>query len=405
MDPLRILTVARTLPHQIQGGMEESAWNLARALSRAGAQVTVLTSSLDHEDRRWTRDGVDVHEIAYVPRRLRSKPQHRWWRHFGAAAARYAKREGLLDETDVVHAHSSYGGSFLGLRPRPPVVASIHGTAWGDYVRGSRERLRREVGAFHPRRLLQLAAVLFDEARMRRQLSRLDAVVAVGPLLVEQLGGIGEDDPRLRVISNGVDPDAFPAIDRRRAREELGLPLEDPIVLYLGRLEAYKGVLALHEAVAGQPPAHLVLAGEGTLLEELQRRVRLHPGASRIHVVGRVDASERARLYAAADLFCLPSAQEGQPVTLLESLAMGTPVATTRPWLPQTLHPFAVFGGDVGRLVRDGLALSRAVRPEETRNTVLGGFTWDHVAEEYLTLFRALVEARTPGPSVSAGAA
>lgn len=389
---LSVLSVCRTLPVHVRGGMEEASWNLARALARSGATVTVLTTSFDHIPREWTADGVAVHELAYVPERLRSRPTYRWWPHFAAAAHAFARDAGL--RPDVVHSQSLYVRGFLADRPRPPVVATLHGTPMGDYLGGAREKLVREVGRWHPRFFLQYGAVHLAHRRVARELRRLDGIVAVSSDLAGRLPGVRAGDPRLAVIPNGIDPEQFPWVDREEAREALGLPAEGSLLLFLGRVEEYKGVGRLVDALARFPDLRLVIAGDGPYLPTLRDRLRHDPSADRVHLLGKIEDSRRPFAYAAANLSCLPSRMEGQPVSLLESLAMGTPVMTTRPWLPDELRPYAAIDEDVARGIAAGLSLAERVDRKSVREAVLGRFTWDRVAQRYLAFFGELAAGR-----------
>ena len=389
---LSVVSLCRTLPIHIRGGMEEASWNLARALARAGAQVTVLTTSVDHTPREWTADGVAVHELAYVPRRLRGKARYRWWPHFARAAHAYARGAGL--KPDVVHSQSLYAAGFLRDRPRPPVVATVHGTPMGDYLGGSRDKLVQEVGRWHPRVLLQYGAVRLADRRAARELRGLDAIVAGSAVVAATLPGVRPGDPRVVLIPNGIDATQFPWIPREQAREALGLPRESRILLFLGRVEEYKGVGRLVDVLGRFPDARLVVAGEGGYLAALRERLRHDAAADRVRLLGPIDDAQRPLAYAAADLLCLPSRIEGQPVTLLEAMAMGTPVMTTRPWLPAELLPYASVGEDVEAAVAGGLALSARTDRRVVREAVLDAFTWDQVARRYLDLFGRLRESR-----------
>jgi glycosyltransferase involved in cell wall biosynthesis len=385
---LSVLTFARTLPVHVRGGMEEATWYLAKALASLGVRVTILTSAIDHQTRIWTRDGVTVHEVAYVPERLRSAPRYRWWSHFGDGAAAYADRLSL--GADVVHTQSFYANGILLRSPRPPVVVTVHGTAAGDYRGGSREKLIQEAGFFHPRRIAQRVAVARATSRERRQLRSASAVVAVSEVV---LGMLPKSLPvdRLRTIPNGIDPRLFPAISRAEARDHLALPSDRRILLFLGRVEEYKGVGRLLEALSSFPEAMLVVAGEGPDLEEFRAKVRLHPAKDRVRVLGSVPDSERPFLYAAADVFCLPSQYEGQPVSLLEAMAMGTPVAMAQNWLPGELRGYASVDPDCSRMIEAGLRLADRLKPGQMRTAILSGFTWEHAAREYVRLFRSLL--------------
>lgn len=103
-------------------------------------------------------------------------------------------------------------------------------------------------------------------------------------------------------------------------------------VLFLGRLEAQKGVLDLLHAFApvsrAYPPARLILAGDGdpAPVHELARRLGL---VAQVQTPGWIDAAERARLLASAAVFVLPSHHEQMPMSLLEAMAAGTPVVAS----------------------------------------------------------------------------
>jgi glycosyltransferase involved in cell wall biosynthesis len=115
-------------------------------------------------------------------------------------------------------------------------------------------------------------------------------------------------------------------------------PGATPTVLFIGRLSAIKGVDVAIEAVslleqAGQP-VKLLIAGEG------KERTRMEAAARRLGInaefAGRVNARERERLLAHADIVVVPSIvlpggrTEGLPVACLEAMAAGRPVIASR---------------------------------------------------------------------------
>lgn len=154
------------------------------------------------------------------------------------------------------------------------------------------------------------------------------ALVAVGERVRDELveAGIGQRD-RFTAIAPGVEEP--PAIDREIARQLLGLPLEVPVVLFVGRLTAVKRPDRLVEAfgmvLERVPEAVLAVAGEGELLEEVRRSVE-RLGDS-VRFLGW--QSDVGRLYAAADLVVISSDNEGMPVTLIEAAMAGVPGVTT----------------------------------------------------------------------------
>ena len=154
------------------------------------------------------------------------------------------------------------------------------------------------------------------------------ALVAVGERVRDELveAGIGQRD-RFTAIAPGVEEP--PAIDRELARQLLGLPLEVPVVMFVGRLTAIKRPDRLVEAfgmvLERIPEAVLAVAGEGELLEEVRRSVE-RLGDS-VRLLGW--QSDVGRLYAAADLVVISSDNEGMPMTLIEAAMAGVPGVTT----------------------------------------------------------------------------
>ena len=69
---------------------------------------------------------------------------------------------------------------------------------------------------------------------------------------------------------------------------------------------------------------------------------------------------------------------------------MGTPVATSRPWLPRELLPFSAIGTDIEPVIRAGLKLSQSVNRLDLRRLVLDRFNWNRLARDYLTIFQNL---------------
>ena len=384
---LSVLTLARTLPSQITGGLEESSWNLARSLSSLGVEETILTTSFRGQSVVRKEDGVTIHELAYVPGRLRSKPTYRWWPYFARAAASYARDLGL--SADIIHTQSLYANGFLEFPARPPILATVHGTPRGDYYGGARTKLIKEVGVVHPRVLYQYFAVVGATYRAKKQLRDVDAIVPVSQNVAEALPGVPRGDPRVVIIPNGIDPKDFPWIERGEARESLGLSNNATVLLFIGRMEESKGVGLLLNALRAIPEAILVVAGAGPYLEPFRTLAAKDPSVSRVRILGPV-RKERFLLYSAADLFCLPSRNEGQPVSLLEAMAMGTPVATSRPWLPRELLPFSAIGTDIEPVIRAGLKLSQSVNRLDLRRLVLDRFNWNRLARDYLTIFQNL---------------
>ena len=105
-------------------------------------------------------------------------------------------------------------------------------------------------------------------------------------------------------------------------------------VLCVGRLVPEKGQLILVRAVALMlergVAVELVLVGDGPARAGLEREVSRLGLADHVEVLGALGTDRVAEQYAHADVFCLASFAEGVPVVLMEAMAAGLPVVTTR---------------------------------------------------------------------------
>jgi UDP-glucose:(heptosyl)LPS alpha-1,3-glucosyltransferase len=193
------------------------------------------------------------------------------------------------------------------------------------------------------------------------------------------------------IVRYGVDVTRFHPSRRERegaaVRRELGIPLEQPVVLCIGTGFRRKGVdhlLAIwsREAPAG---AALVVAGNDQHLAGYRRRAR----AARGLVVFTGPRADVERLYAAADLFTLPSMFDAFGIVVLEALASGLPVVASR-----DIGAAEVLTGPLAELVVDdpndesALALRLARGLDPTRRAALGAAA--RVAAEAASLERAV---------------
>jgi glycosyltransferase involved in cell wall biosynthesis len=237
-------------------------------------------------------------------------------------------------------------------------------------------------------------------------LRRSRLLTGCSPELVDRVRALGFPEERSRVIPYGVDVTAFsPDPDRRRIRrEKLGIPVDAPLILSVGRMATKKGfhilMEALPELLVSNPEVHVVLAGGGDLLPRFQEEALRSSGwGGRLHLPGPVLRDTLPDLYRAADLFVLPAVHDskgnvdGLPNVILEAMASGLPVVASG----ISGIPLAVKEGVTGLLVPEGepAALLGALRRlladpgqakgmgERGRRKAETGLTWDAVAARY----------------------
>jgi glycosyltransferase involved in cell wall biosynthesis len=176
-------------------------------------------------------------------------------------------------------------------------------------------------------------------------LPHADGLVAVSSELRSKLVRLGAEADKIRVVPNGIDKNKFVPRCKTELRRDLGLSNDSKVVLFVGRLEAAKGVHELLEAWDGlhrdEPRAVLVMVGTG--VDEQVVRSRALGLAPSIRLLGKQPHEVVARYMAASDLLTLPSWREGTPNVVLEASACGIPVVAT-----------AV--GGIPEVVRDGIS-------------------------------------------------
>ncbi len=184
-------------------------------------------------------------------------------------------------------------------------------------------------------------------------------VVAVSGQIKADLVGAGVDAERVRVVLNGIDPEAFRRDPSQDAaiRTSFGARSGDVVIGAAGRLEPQKRFDLLIRActMARQlhPSLRLLIAGEGSLRGELETLAReLMPGACTI----LPHQADIRPLHHALDVYVQSSDYEGTPNAVLEAMAMETPIVATAAGgtaevAEHGAHAFIVPTGDVPSLV------------------------------------------------------
>lgn len=144
---------------------------------------------------------------------------------------------------------------------------------------------------------------------------------------------------RVSYIKNTVDNEIFYPLKldsrdqgRRNFAQRLDLPEDTRFVLFAGRLHPQKDPILLVRSIAAlnEPNIHLLIAGDGELANQVRSEIDQLGLSKRITMLGAVNQAELADLHRICNAFVLSSAYEGLPLVVLEALACGTPVVTTR---------------------------------------------------------------------------
>lgn len=169
-------------------------------------------------------------------------------------------------------------------------------------------------------------------------------------------------ETKIKIIPNWIDVESGPRPltdeDRRIVRSELHIPADAPVILFVHRLAKRKGANLLPNILAGLSDQHavLVVVGDGPERESLETCFRANGLWERVRMMGSVPQLEVVRYFSCADVFLLPSEEEGFPHVLTEAMLYGVPyvaseVGGVRDMTPPILHPYLVPYGDVDQYV------------------------------------------------------
>ncbi len=295
---LRVLHVLNTLQ---TGGAEYLVLNIAKVYDRSRFELLVASMEGDGEiGEALRKEGVPTF---FLERRKGLDPM------LIARLVALLRRERIA----VVHSHNVAPWLYAGPAARIAGAAVCH-TEHSNLFAGQKALKKAE------RALAWLTrAVICDGEDVRRQ------------LLTEQ-----RLSPRNVVtIYNGVDTALYGQTRSAEARAALrrtaGVPQDAVVIGTVARLEPVKDqatlIRAFTQVAAASPKARLVLVGDGSQRAALTAQAAAAGLADRIVFLGRrADVADLLPLF---DVFVLSSTSEGLPLTILEAMAAGLPVAST----------------------------------------------------------------------------
>lgn len=274
----------------------------------------------------------------------------------------------------------------LGVGAAPAIVSTVHSR------RRFRGRRRKLVGMWLARRVSRFVAV--------SESVRQD--------ILSSIRGVPPD--KVATIRNGIEP--LPFINQEtppeEARAALGLPQEGFLIGTLGRLDPTKAhcqlIDAFHTFARENPNTYLVIAGEGRLRPQLEAQIASLGFKDRVILLGHCP---RAPLFLRSlDLFVLSSLREGLPLALLEAMASGLPVVSTRAGgVPEAAEGVEgcvlVDIGDVGGIASGFRAMYQSSEEERARmgganrRRVLEHFTCQRMVTDMMVVYESVLKERS----------
>ena len=232
-------------------------------------------------------------------------------------------------KADVYEAHTVSGYGFLkAVRKRnivKPFIQTIHGVLADEYIQSSKSVFptpRTKLSHFFMRYLSKIEKESAKDATMIVTVSKYSSKRIV------QLYDV--DEKKIRIVPNGVDLENFKPVEGCEKVKHKIEANNKQCVLFVGRLVPRKGLHFLIEAakhvVKESKETMFVVVGDGPLKNHLISYSRKQSVSDNFVFLGDVHEVMLPRLYNCADVFALPSIQEGQGIALLEAQATAKPV-------------------------------------------------------------------------------
>ena len=383
------------------GGMNVYVRELSRELGKLGHHVDIYTRAHDTRDSEvdFPSPNVRVIHIQAGPVEDMGKmAQYSHLPNFILNMEAFSQRDGA--KYDLVHSHYWLSGS-VGLRFAAqwnvPHAVMFHtlGAIKNQLPVGDIESALR----------LEAEKELVGKSQL--------IISATETEKTELIRLYGAQEEQIKIVPCGVNTSMFHPLDKVEARNTLGLG-EGKIILFVGRIEALKGVDNLVRAMGllkiPEDARLLVIGGDEHSRTEVERLkdMTLEMGSSRsIDFIGTVEQTKLPLYYSAADVSVVASYYESFCLVILESLACGTPVVSA----PVGVAPAVIRQGENGFLAADNRPETLAAgldavlgAGELNKNTVrqtAERFDWKSISRQVESRYLELLKASVAGPEAT----
>ncbi len=355
--PLHVIQTIGSIAEN-SGGPARTLRDLGEALARAGTRVTIVAG---HDPAR--DDALVLADPALVETRL--VPRGRGLPPFADTIRPLLGGDGTILHDNGIWAPANIAAGLAARRLGLPLVITPHGMLepWALAYRRARKTIAWHL---YQRHLLAGAAGL----------------VATAPSEAAAIRARVPGKP-VAIIANGV---AAPAIVPDRRGRDTATARQ---LLYLSRLHPKKNLPSLLTAWAGlaaQPEFAawtLVIAGPDELGHRAALEAQARPLGDRVRFTGPIAEADKAALFAASDLFVLPTFSENFGIVVAEALAAGVPaiVSTGAPWASLVKERCGWHvGTDPASLAA---ALAAAMRLPDAERRAMGARGHAHVARDF----------------------
>ena len=399
-----------TLGGKDTGGMNVYVRDLTRYLGKFGVHADVFTRSQDEHVPHVLHDLGCGNRVVHVPAGPESPlPKIELTKYipqFIEGINDFSISKGI--RYDLIHSHywlSGLAAGELAQSWHTPIIHMFHTLALlKNQIAKTPEEIESDIRVEGEREVIRLA----------------DKIVAATADEVDQLMNLYDaPEEKIAVIPPGVDTSRFYPIPADEAKEFIGIPRNERMLLYVGRIEPLKGIDILIRAIAqlkhadvlSNCPHYLYIIGgepdaeEGQMNREMQRLKKLchELGVGDLVLfLGKQDQDTLQYYYSAAEIVIMPSHYESFGMVALEAMACGTPVIATQVGGLQHLVQNGKTGFTIPKDNVDVLEESltqlickEGMREEMSQNSVVyaRSYAWDVITPRVIDLYLKTIES------------
>ena len=313
------------------GGAERHTYLLSKYLAKKGHEVTVYTTtSLSKDDvlsialsppffvKPKINANLPKEEFIEIFTVKRFDMRLRFW-SFNWIPEMFKKLKATAHEFDIIHAHgyhisSSLAGCYYAKKCKKPFILTAHDLIIPDDLPTDAKLFKK----------------IYDKTFGRYLLKNSTRLIALTEDQIQQYAERGGDVSKIRIIPNGIELDKY-----RNAKTnpdiiaKYGIDDVDKVLLFVGRIDKYKGIQDVIEAMPVILSKHhnikfIVVGGDYGYKCELKKLSEKLNVDKSVVFTGNISKEELIELYKRADIFVFPSKMEGFGIVLLEAIASGT---------------------------------------------------------------------------------
>jgi len=394
MGKFRLAVFNTQPPHLYVGGVERRIIETTKRLQNQ-ADIVIYSGTKAGFKEPTTINGVNFVPFYSTDRLF---PLDNWF--FNRSIAK--KADTITADVFEAHAVSGYRlpETLKNQGIEKPFIHTIHGVLADEYEqakKNSYQSFRDRIANYFMGRLAKVESETAQNATL---------IVTISKYSLEKIRQFYKvNEAKVRIVPNGVDTEKFqPFADKAAARQQFGLS-DEPCVLFVGSLIPRKGLHFLVEVakkiVKEKSDTKFLIVGEGPLRNQLDNSLKEANLTGNFKFLGNLKDDTLPAVYNCADIFSLPSIQEGQGIVLLEAQACAKPIVAFNIGGVNE----AVRNGESGLLVKVGssdefadallkLISDRTLQEKMGafgRRFVLENFTWDICAQKMLNVYNEVL--------------